>query len=82
VHHLHYHVALKDGHVALTELMGLLVAAVSAVLHAPSPQHVHMVKVLVSDWAAGTLERGSQKGDDTAFHAGATRLLFWGLHGV
>jgi hypothetical protein len=48
VHHLHYGTALKDGQVALIELMGLLVSAVSAALHAPSPQHVHMVRVLVS----------------------------------
>jgi hypothetical protein len=49
VHHLHYGTALKEGQVALMELMGLLVSAVSAALHAPSPQHLHMVKVLVSD---------------------------------
>jgi hypothetical protein len=42
------------------ELMGLLVGAVSAVLHAPSPQHVHMVKVLVSGAEAGGRLRWNQ----------------------
>jgi hypothetical protein len=55
VHHLHYGAALKDGQVALIELTGLLVSAVSAALHAPSPQHVHMVKVLVSGGSWWTL---------------------------